>query len=79
MAKVDITVVGGLFAPIKLIDDVTFPAGTSNNVCTWDGKDEEGKLVLPGQYTIKMKATDGYGNQDVKEIPVTINGTIVEG
>ena len=35
--------------------------------------------MLPGNYTIKMTAVDGYGNQDVKTIPIRIKGTVVEG
>ncbi len=61
-----------------LIEDITFPAGTSNDVCTWDGKDEEGRLVLPGEYTLRMTAQDGYGHHTSAEIPVTIKGTIIE-
>ena len=79
VAEVSVVVLDSLGQTVKtLIDNITFPAGTSNNVCTWDGEDDEGRLVLPGNYTIKMTAVDGYGNQDVKTISIRIKGRLIQ-
>jgi len=79
VAEVSVVVLDSLGQTVKtLIDNITFPAGTNTNVCTWDGEDDEGRLVLPGNYTIKMTAVDGYGNQDVKTIPIRIKGRLIQ-
>ena len=79
VAEVSVVVLDSLGQTVKtLIDNITFPAGTNTNVCTWDGEDDEGRLVLPGNYTIKMTAVDGYGNQDVKTISIRIKGRLIQ-
>jgi len=79
VAEVSIVVLDSVNQTVRtLINTITFPAGTNANVCTWDGKDEEGRLVLPRNFTIKMTAMDGYGNQDVKEILIRIKGIKID-
>ncbi|MCK4396999.1 right-handed parallel beta-helix repeat-containing protein [candidate division WOR-3 bacterium] len=61
-----------------VIQDSFFEHG--ENSVIWDGKDDNGWLVLPGEYQIHIYAEEVMFGHDVEQdIPVTVKGTVVEG
>ncbi len=55
-AKVDISIYD---ATGKLVRSVNGDKSEGNHILTWDGKDDAGNVLEPGNYTVRVKATDG--------------------
>lgn len=49
---------------VRTLEDAVSHAGNSqcsNNQVVWDGKDDAGKVVTDGVYTLRLHAVDGTG------------------
>ena len=61
-------------------DGLMLPAGShAESFLIWDGADDAGNLCLPGEYMVKVAATDAYDNTAIKTISIKIEGTRVPG
>ena len=55
-AKVDVSIYD---ATGKLVRSVNGDKSEGNHILTWDGKDDAGNVLEAGNYTVRVKATDG--------------------
>jgi thiamine biosynthesis lipoprotein ApbE len=57
----------------RSIASATRPAG--HYTLQWDGKDNQGKLVQPGKYTVFLEAAREHGGHDLFHHEIDFNGT----
>ena len=57
----------------RTVSSATRPPG--RYTLRWDGKDNEGKLVKAGRYTLCIEAAREHGGYDVQRHELTVNGT----
>jgi len=76
-AEVSITVKDSLFIPLKILCEDSLMEYGGHQVI-WDGKDEDNKLTLPGNYIMSIRTVSSAG-ADLVNLPFTIKGTKIGG
>lgn len=72
-ASTKVTIVDGTGAPVRTIDMGARAKGTVP--VPWDGRNDSGKLLPPGNYTVQVEATDASGA--TVEVNNEVHGRVV--
>src|SRR5262249_25890166 len=77
-ANVTIDVTGSSSDVVRTLeDDVSHAGGTYcsgwNNYVVWDGKDDAGRVVPGGVYTVRVRAVDGSGQTGEDTVQVGVD------
>jgi subtilase family serine protease/flagellar hook assembly protein FlgD len=74
----DVTVVAQVFSStgvaVRTLAGGT-PFGSGTLALVWDGRDDAGSVVIDGDYVIRLKLTDGCGNERSDEVSVAVDNT----